>query len=96
MWIAYSKKGTRIESHFWDWCCMSKIMQDYIEELGLSEEKAYFRFWEDVKNSDPEDFSDCLRGGTLNDAILDGYLDEARASYLLTLDIECEYIAEEV
>ena len=92
MWIAHSNKGTKIEKDFWDWTCMHKVMADYQEEFGMTEDEAYIKFWEDVKNYDPEDFEDCLRGGTLDEAIGNGRFDELRADYLRSLDIECKEV----
>ena len=89
MWVAYSNKGTKIEEDFWDWTCMHKVVTDYEEELGISEEEAYAKFWEDVKNYDSEDFEDCLRGERLDYAVGNGWFDELRADYLYSLNIEC-------
>ena len=94
MWITHSNKGTKIESDFWDWACMNKIITDYKEELGLSDDEAYLKFWEDLKNSDPEDYEQCLGGQSLEEAVGNGRFDESRASYLLTLDIVCERTEE--
>ena len=100
MWITYSKKGTKIESYFWDWACMEKIITDYKEDLGLTDAEAYHRFWEDVQKYDPEGFAERLGEKTVADMIADeklfdclmcyGWLDEVRADYLRTLNIECE------
>lgn len=92
MWIAYSNKGTKIEMDFWDWTCMHKIIKDYEEELGMTEDEAYIRFWEDVRNYDTEYFDDILWGRTLVEAVGNGYLDELRADYLYGLNIKCEKI----
>lgn len=89
MWVAYSKKGKRIESDFWDWACMEKVIADYVDELGISDKEAYAKFWEDVRNYDPEDFEACLNGRTFEEAIGDGNFDDLRSDYLRTLDIVC-------
>lgn len=94
MWIAYSKKGTKIEMDFWDWTCMYKIMKDYEEEFGMTEDEAYAKFWEDVRNYDTEDYDSILHGRTLEEALGYGDLDELRADYLYSLDIDCEEIEE--
>lgn len=92
MWVTYSNKGTRIEKDFWDWVCMYKVMADYQEEFGITEDEAYTKFWEDVRNYDPDYFDDCVWGRTLESAIGNGYLDELRADYLYSLGIKCEKI----
>lgn len=92
MWIAYSNKGTKIEMDFWDWTCMYKVMKDYEEEFGITEDEAYAKFWEDAKNYDAEGFNDCLDGRTFDEALDNGYLDELRADYLRSLDIECNKV----
>lgn len=94
MWIAYSNKGTKIEKDFWDWTCMYKVMADYEEEFGITEDEAFARFWEDVKNYDVEDYESCLDGRTFDEALGNGFLDELRADYLHSLDIECEEYKE--
>ena len=94
-WLTYSQAGTKIVSDFWDWVCMEKVIADYMESSGLTYESAYLKFWEDVKNYDPEDFSSRLWGESLEKAIGSGRLDELRAEYLLTLDIKCEKILME-
>lgn len=94
MWITYSNNGTRIESDFWDWACMEKIIADYREESGLSDAEAHAKFWEDVKNYDPEDFNALLREEPLEKAIGAGRMDEIRADYLQTLNIDCIYKEE--
>lgn len=94
MWIAYTHKGKRIVKDFWDWCLMNVCLENYMDE-GLSKEAAWSRFWNDVRNYDPEDFDACLKGRTVNDALGDGDLDEIRADYLYTLNIESEQIKED-
>lgn len=94
MWVAYSNKGTKVEEDFWDWTCMCKVITDYEEEFGMTEDEAYAKFWEDVKNYDPEDFEDCLHGKTLDVAISNGWFDELRADYLYGLKIECKQIGD--
>lgn len=94
MWIAYSNKGTKIEMDFWDWTCMYKVMKDYEEEFGITEDEAYEKFWEDVRSYDTEGFEECLRGRTLDYAIGNGWLDELRADYLRSLDIKCVKVEE--
>lgn len=94
MWIAYSNNGTKVEKDFWDWTCMYKIMTDYEEEFGMTEDEAYAKFWEDVRNYDVEDFESCLSGRTFDEALGNGYLDELRADYLYSLNIECKKIGE--
>lgn len=89
MWVTYSKKGKKIETGCWDWTCMYKIIADYQEELNISEDEAYQKFWEDVKDYDTEEYESCLDGRTLDEALADGSLDELRAQYLDGLDIEC-------
>lgn len=92
MWVAYSNKGTKIEKFFWDWTCMYKIITDYQEELGITENEAYEKFWEDVRNYDIEDYDSILEGRTFNKALGNGYLDELRADYLRSLNINCKKI----
>ena len=92
MWVTFSNKGTKIIRDFWDWACMYKIITDYMETLEITEEEAYYKFWEDVKKYDPEDYAECLHGETLDTAICNGYFDELRADYLHSLDIECSKI----
>lgn len=92
MWVAYSNKGTKIEKIFWDWTCMYKIITDYQEELGITEDEAYEKFWEDVRNYDVEDYDSILEGRTFNKALGNGYLDELRADYLRSLNINCKKI----
>ena len=94
MWIAYSNKGTKIEKDFWDWTCMYKVMTDYEEEFGITEDEAWKKFWEDVKNYDTEDYESCLDGRTFDEALSNGYLDELRADYLRGLNIECEKVED--
>lgn len=94
MWIAYSNKGAKIEKDFWDWTCMHKVMKDYEEEFGMTEDEAYIKFWEDVKNYDAEDYEACLNGRTFDEALGDGLLDELRADYLHGLNIECVEIED--
>lgn len=94
MWIAYSNKGTKIEKDFWDWTCMYKVMTDYQEEYGMSEDEAYTRFWEDVKKYDTEDYEATLDGRTFDEALGNGYFDELRADYLRSLNIECVKISD--
>ena len=89
MWVAYSNKGTRIESDFRDWVCMYKVITDYIEGFGMTEDEAYEKFWDDVKNYDVEDYEACLNGRGFDEALGDGFLDELRADYLVELGIEC-------
>lgn len=89
MWIAYSDKGTKIEKDFWDWTCMYKVITDYQEKLNITEDEAYIKFWEDVKNYDPEDYALTLEGKTFDEALSNGYFDELRADYLHTLNIRC-------
>lgn len=95
MWVAYSNKGTRIERDFWDWTCMNKIITDYMEECGMTRDEAYKKFWEDVRNYDTEDYEDILDGRTFDEALGNGYLDEIRADYLHSLNIDCEKITED-
>ena len=92
MWVAYSNKGTKIELHFWDWTCMYKVITDYVEELGLSEDEAYTKFWEDVKNYNKEEYDFCLNERTFDEALGNGLFDELRTEYLDTLNIDCEKI----
>ena len=92
MWVAYSNKGTKIELDFWDWTCMYKVITDYVEELGLSEDEAYTKFWEDVKNYNKEEYDFCLNGKTFDEALGNGLFDELRTEYLDTLNIDCEKI----
>lgn len=89
IWIAYSKKGEKIETGFWDWTCMLKIIADYQDDLKISEEEARLKFWEDVKNHNKKEFELCLDGGTLEEALGCGALDDVRCDYLRMLDIEC-------
>jgi hypothetical protein len=72
---------------------MCKILKDY-EESGMSSEEAYTKFWEDVRQYDPSDYDSILGGRTLNEAVGNGLLDELRADYLRTLDIDCHKIME--
>ena len=92
MWVAYSNKGTKIEKVCDDWACMYKVITDYIEECGMTEDEAYKKFWEDVRNYDIEDYDSILDGRTFEKALGDGCLDEIRADYLFSLNIECEKI----
>jgi hypothetical protein len=96
MWTTYSNKGTKIEKDFWDWTCMYKVMTDYMEELGITEDEAYKKFWEEVRNYDTEYFDDVLWGRTLEEAVGNGYLDELRADYLYGLNIECKKTNDEI
>ena len=95
MWVAHSNKGTKIEKDFWDWTCMYKVIADYQEELGMTEDEAYAKFWEDVRNYDAEDYESILDGRTFDEALGNGYLDELRADYLHSLGIDCVEITEE-
>ena len=90
MWIAYSNKGTKIEKDFWDWTCMYKVITDYIEELNITEDEAYTRFWEDVRNYDIKEYECCLDGRTFDETLGNGLFDEIRADYLRSLNIECK------
>lgn len=94
MWIAYSNNGTKIEKDFWDWTCMYKVMTDYQEKLGMTEDEAYAKFWEDVKNYDVEDYESILDGRTFGEALGNGCLDELRADYLRSLNIECKKVED--
>lgn len=90
MWVTYSNKGTKIERDFWDWACMCKVITDYKEEFGMTEDEAYKKFWEDVKKYDVEEYELCLDGRTFDEALDNGLLDELRTEYLDTLNIDCE------
>lgn len=94
MWVAYSKKGTKIEKDFWDWTCMYKVISDYQEDFGMTEDEAYKKFWEDVRNYDVEDYDSTLDGRTFDEALSNGYFDELRADYLTSLNIECVKISD--
>ena len=99
MWVTYSNKGTKIQKDFWDWCCMYKIMTDYMEADNLTEDEAYTKFWEDVKNYDPDGFMEMFKDKTIVEAMADsklwdnafqnGWMDETRAEYLQALNIDC-------
>jgi hypothetical protein len=82
MWIAYSNNGTKVESECGDWCCMLKIIEDY-KETGMTEDEAYDRFWNDVKEFDEEEYNLIIsKYGNFNDALGDGSFDELRNDYL--------------
>ena len=87
-------KGTKIEKDFWDWTCMFKVIKDYEEELEITEDEAYAKFWEDVKNYDKEDYESILNGRTFDEALGNGLFDELRADYLSGLNIECKEVAD--
>ena len=95
MWVAYSNKGTKIEKDFWDWTCMYKVMTDYMEEFGMTEDEAYKEFWDDVRIYDTKDFEAILDGRTFDEALFDGCLDELRVDYLHSLNIDCVRVTEE-
>ena len=82
MYIAYSNKGKKVESDCGDWCCMYKIIADYMED-GMTEKEAYDKFWDDVKAYDEEEYNLIIaKYGNFEDAVGDGALDELRMDYL--------------
>lgn len=89
MWVAHSEKGKKIETGCWDWTCMYKMIADYQDELNISEEEAYLKFWEDVKDFDKDEYEACLNKRTLDEALSDGSLDELRAEFLDGQNIKC-------
>lgn len=92
-YITYSNKGEKITAILWDWCCMFKVIQDYKDELNITDEEAYDKFWEDVKNYDKKEFEHCIAGKTIYKAMCDNdRLDMLRAKYLQSLDIKYEII----
>ncbi len=40
----FTKAGTRIDSSFFDWCCMEAEITNYQEQEGISEEEAISKF----------------------------------------------------
>ena len=94
MWIAYSNKGKKIETACWDWTCMYKIIADYQDELNISEEEAYIKFWEDVRDYDEEEYNLILEGRTFEEALGNGLFDELRADFLDGQRIDCEEVED--
>ena len=82
-WYGYTNLGSRVERDFGDHCAMEVIVQNHML-IGLSEDEAYARFWQDVRESYPDEFDSILSqyGGSLSDANGDGALDEIRMEYL--------------
>ena len=94
MWRAEAKNGKVIESDFWDWCLMNVIIENYMAD-GLTYDEGYKKFWEYVREYDPEDYDLILRDHDgFEGALGDGYLDDIRTDYLYTLEIEAEEIDE--
>ena len=87
-WITHSEKGTRIKSACEDWAVMEKIITDYKELQGMSDEDAHLAFWQDVRNSAPEWFDEIVNAYGLLNAINDGHLDELRWDFVLNSDVE--------
>lgn len=87
-WITRSEKGTRIEAAFEDWAVMEKIITDYKELQGMSDEDAHLAFWQDVRNFAPEWFDGIVNDHGLLEAINSGRLDEIRWGFVLNSGIE--------
>ena len=95
MWIACSKGGKKIATSCWDWTCMYKLIEDDKEDFGLSDEEAYAKFWEKVKEHDSKWYECCLNGRTFEEALVDGSFDELRSDYLYYVDVECYEVYDE-
>ena len=92
MWRAKTKNGEIVERDFWDWCLMNVIIENYMSD-GMTYEEAYNQFWLDVRHYDMEDYDLILKShGGFDSALGDGYLDEIRADYLNSLNMEAEEI----
>ncbi len=96
-YVAYSKNGTRVESGCDDWCGMYKIIEDYKEQNGMSEDDAYKQFWDDVKSYDESNFNEIISlYENFEDALGEGALDGIRIDYLDSIGMfnEIEEIEE--
>ena len=83
--------GKIIKSSFWDWCGMEYLIEKYKNQYNISENDAYKKFWEEIKNYNPQKYNKILEkyDNDLEKAIGDGSMDELRNDYLLELDF-CE------
>lgn len=85
----YADSGKKIESSCWDWCCMDIIIQNLIDQSGVTEDEGVAMFWNMVHDYDPAEFDDCVEpyGGDALECIGDGNpgLNELRTAYLESL-----------
>lgn len=94
-WYGFSNKGERIEGAFWDWCGMNILIQDIMDEQGLTEKLAEDEFWKEVRDFNPEEYDLILaKNGTLEDALGNGDMDELRNDFLVGIFI-AEYEEEQ-
>ena len=74
---------------------MNVIIENYKTD-GLSYDDAYQQFWNDVREFDPEEYDlILLNHDGFDNALGNGYLDELRNDYLLSLDMEADEIIDE-
>ena len=87
MYKAIANDGTEITSDFNDWCGMFTRMHDIQVEKGVSEEDSSKMFWQEVIDSDPEEYERIIekykdKEDPLDYAIGDGSMDDMRNDYL--------------
>ena len=89
----FTKNGTKVDSSFFDWCCMRAEVRNYQEQEGMSEKEAYEKFWNAVSEYDKEKYDRIIgKYDNLDEAVGDGSLDELRIDYIESL---YEFIEEE-
>lgn len=90
MIVAYANDGTKIESDFIDWCLMNVRITDIQNEFGVDEDQAYKMFWDEVRDTNTEEYDEILYNydNHFNEALGNGAFDEIRNDYVLSLGIE--------
>lgn len=84
-WSGTTLKGEIITRNYYDWCGMDIVIQDIMDEQGVSETLATQWFWKRVREINPADFDQTAKDWGLENGIDEGAFDELRMEYLDTV-----------